>query len=335
MRILVVEDDAVSARIIELRAQRAGHTCVVVPDGQTAWETLQIDPSIDAILSGWFQPGLGGMELCTKVRDFKTRFVPFIFVTALEDRHLQLEGMRAGAVGYLTKPIDRHELAMQLIAAERFLDLHRALARRTEDLRRLNAEFYAQGRQDALTGIPNRLCFDEETKAVHARVRSQHLGYALAMVDIDHFKSYNDALGHQAGDEALYRVAQRLLQSLRTTDRIYRYGGEEFCVVVQTHEPVIAAQVMQRLRRQVEQVAIPHPEAPAGVITVSLGYALYDPAEDPSFEVLLHRADQALYEAKHRGRNQVVAWTEGMDDPLIDSLADEPTEISEMVEFDE
>jgi diguanylate cyclase (GGDEF)-like protein len=309
MHILVVEDDAVSARILQLRAEQAGHTCVIVPDGQTAWDTVQRDESIDAILSGWFQPGLSGMELCALVREFTARFVPFIFVTAVKDRPLQLEGMQAGAVGYLTKPIDRHELEMQLIAAERFVELHRTLARRTEDLRKLNALFYAEGRQDRLTGIPNRRCFDEESVALHSRVREQGLGYALAMIDVDQFKAYNDSLGHATGDKALHRVAQRLLQSLRTTDRIYRYGGEEFCVLVQNSEPTITAQVMERLRRQVELAAMPHPTSPYRVITVSIGYALYAPEEDPSFDELLQRADQALYAAKRGRRNEVVSWT--------------------------
>lgn len=308
MKILVVEDDMVSAKIVVKRAELLGHGCDVVRDGDEAWRRLSAPHDLDVVISGWFQPGLTGKELCVRVRERSDRYVPFIFVTAAGDRDHQLDGMHAGADDYLTKPLDLHELRLRLIAAERLVALHRRLEAQADELRRLNGKLYDQGRQDTLTGIPNRLRLEEDAAHLYDQAVKLGLGYSLAMIDVDQFKAYNDHFGHPRGDEALRSIAGAIVQSSRTGDQVYRYGGEEFVLVLQTDSRDAAVRIVDRVRKAVQRLGLVHPTAANGVVTISAGVATMNPnVPRPAHEVV-QRADLALYQAKRAGRNRVVAW---------------------------
>jgi diguanylate cyclase (GGDEF)-like protein len=166
---------------------------------------------------------------------------------------------------------------------------------------------------DTLTGLPNRRRFDEEFARVFGGSKRREATLALAMADIDHFKLYNDAFGHQAGDEALHRIAQAIADSVeRSGDFAARYGGEEFVVILEDTAIDGAVAVAERIRTSVLAAGIPAPNG--GVLSVSVGVASRfagDTQEDP-----LHRADEALYLAKDGGRNRVVAWRPLADLPV-------------------
>ena len=126
------------------------------------------------------------------------------------------------------------------------------------------------------------------------------------MLDVDLFKIYNDTLGHQEGDACLHRVAQAMRDGLRGGDcEIFRYGGEEFAVVLDGVSPEHALHVAERLRQTVEQLGIPHPSSPAGHVTISLGVAAVAVLTPETLPRLLETADSALYSAKEHGRNRV------------------------------
>lgn len=161
---------------------------------------------------------------------------------------------------------------------------------------------------DGLTGIANRRSFDGALSRAWDRSRRSHSALGVLMIDVDHFKRYNDTHGHQAGDEILRRVAQAVQAAvLRPDDVACRYGGEEFAIVLPLAEGEASRVVGERVRHNVRALAIPYPEAPSGIVTVSVGVASTRPAESGVGPTeLLASSDQALYQAKREGRDKVV-----------------------------
>lgn len=160
---------------------------------------------------------------------------------------------------------------------------------------------------DPLTGSYNRRCFDDNFHKEFQRTRRQAASLTVLMIDIDHFKEYNDRYGHPQGDEALSQVARALMDTLRRAgDLVYRYGGEEFCVLLSGMERDRALALAEQMRQRVHDLAIPHEDAPLGRLTVSVGLCQRGDLEDTSPEAMLAAADRALYTAKSQGRDRVV-----------------------------
>jgi two-component system chemotaxis response regulator CheY len=229
----------------------------------------------------------------------------FIIMTAFDDREHLLAGMAAGADDFQRKPVSFDELEARLMSAGRIVELHRRLASRTAQLRDDSTRNYVASRTDALTGVANRMRLDEEVATLLSRAQRYGHTCSLALCDLDHFKLYNDTFGHVAGDAALRAVAERMQANLRAGDGLFRYGGEEFVVLLVEQSLQEAEHAMDRLRAQVEQLGIP--AARGGPLTVSIGVAEIDPRVDVTGESWIARADTALYEAKERGRNRVVS----------------------------
>jgi diguanylate cyclase (GGDEF)-like protein len=178
---------------------------------------------------------------------------------------------------------------------------------RTTELEAANLQLETLSRTDALTGLGNRRSFDEVKHMEFLRSRRGGQPLALLLCDIDHFKRFNDTYGHGQGDDCLCRVAKALRQTLqRPGDVVTRIGGEEFAVLLPDTGPEAALGIAQRLRQAVSDLDIAHAGSDtAPHVTLSIGVACLDPAADTTFETLFHRADQALYRAKHDGRNRV------------------------------
>jgi len=177
-----------------------------------------------------------------------------------------------------------------------------ALAEREAELGRLNEQLVDDSRRDPLTGIGNRRALSDDLPMFETLQREHGEHIALALCDVDHFKSYNDRLGHLAGDQALRMIAATARGALRTTDTAYRFGGEELLLVLRGVDANGAVAVADRVRETVERAAFPHPRGEDGLLTVSIGVA----CGDEDLDQLLARADAALYEAKRLGRNRVV-----------------------------
>ncbi|MEJ7840709.1 MAG: diguanylate cyclase [Rubrobacter sp.] len=305
MKILIAEDDAVSRTILRRAVEKIGHECLAAADGEEAWGLYKENPDLDVIISDWMMPGVDGLELCRRVRgDGRGGYTYFIFLTALGDREHLLQGLEAGADDYLSKPLDRDELGMRLTSALRVTELHRRLAVQNGELEKLNRMLFEQSRQDPLTSLGNRLRLREDLQVLQSRTERYGHSYAAVLCDVDFFKTYNDRYGHLAGDDVLRRVAATISSGLRTGDTAYRYGGEEFLVVLPEQDAEAAAAITDRLRQAVEDLGIPHADGtPSGVVTISAGVAVSTGSGDA--DGLLKAADRALYAAKEAGRNRV------------------------------
>lgn len=198
----------------------------------------------------------------------------------------------------------QQQLVDNLRSSEHELELR--VAERTDELRELNNQLEALSLTDALTGIANRRRFDQvlEQEWGHARRSGESL--ALAVMDVDWFKRYNDHYGHPAGDACLREVAQALATTVnRSTDLVARYGGEEFVFLAPMTDLAGVRGMANKLLQAVEALALPHELSPLGRVSVSIGIAVALPGEEASAEGLVARADAALYEAKEQGRNRV------------------------------
>ncbi len=305
LKVLVVDGDSLSRVELRQAVHRLGHECRTAKDGLEAWEMLQADRA-DVVLSDWSLPRMGGVELCRRMRaaDGDGPYTYFIFMTGFDDREHFLRGMDAGADDYHTKPVDIEELEARLVSAGRVLSLYRKLADKNLQLRRDSQNSFQAARVDPLTGVANRLRMDEDLEVLWSRAQRYGHPFAAALCDIDEFKKYNDRFGHVAGDEVLRRVAQAVRKGLRQGDALYRYGGEEFLVLLPEQSLAEAVRAMDRVRGAIEQLAIP---TPTGILTISVGVAELDLAVDRTLKDWLRRTDAALYRAKEGGRNRVQA----------------------------
>lgn len=305
MKILVADDDPTSRLIVQTALRSLGHECNTVTDGAQAWDAFRSEQP-DVVISDWMMPGMTGLQLCRNIREHDGgSYVYFIMVSGQGLLDEILEGMTAGADDYLVKPMDPDDLRARLIAAARVTSLHGQLAVQRTELLTLNHELTAIARRDALTGLGNRRALQEDLELLEARVTRYGHRYCMALLDVDHFKSYNDAYGHQAGDEVLQAVADQLKARARSGDALYRYGGEEFLCIFPEQSMATGTHAVERMRTGVERLAVPHLDNPRGVLTVSAGLAMLHPDHTRSAREVLKEADVALYRAKQLGRNRV------------------------------
>ena len=309
MNVVVVDDDPLVRLVLAKAVDSMGHVSLPTDTGDGALRLIETTP-VDVVVSDWMMPGMNGLELCRRVRARDAvEYVYFMLVTALDDSEHALAGIAAGVDDCLVKPVRPFDLRLRLMVAERVTDLHRRLAERQRGLERTNVEMAATALQDPLTGLGNRLKMAEDLDIFRSRRDRYHEQFGVALFDIDHFKTLNDAAGHLAGDEALRQVAAVIRRELREADMAYRYGGEELLVVLPAGVRRVAA-AAERIRKAVEHAAIPHPGRPGAetVVTLSVGVAAAE--GDP--EDFLLAADAALYKAKSDGRNCVAIATTGV-----------------------
>lgn len=171
----------------------------------------------------------------------------------------------------------------------------------------VSESLYHQARHDSLTGLKNRREFDSQLKFLLNLARREQHFVSLILCDVDHFKLYNDNLGHYTGDQCLKNIARALSESCnRETDIVCRYGGEEFAILTYGNAPNTAA-LAETIRQRVAELAIPHPLAPDNRVTISLGYTSLQPDQQTNPQTIIELADRALYRAKQQGRNQCAA----------------------------
>jgi diguanylate cyclase (GGDEF)-like protein len=288
MHILIADDDPGTRLVVAAAVERLGHECTIAEDGTQAWERFQeVEP--DVVITDCEMPGIDGTELTRRIRSQGEVSYPYVIVlTARADQHHALRTMEAGADDLVFKPLRREQLERMLVGAARVTALHRRLHR--------------DARQDALTGLGNRHRLAEDLAAMQARAERYGHRWCVALLDLDHFKGYNDSVGHLEGDAMLRRVSSALSATVRGGDTVYRYGGEEFLVLLPEQTLETAALAAERLRAAVEALAVPHPAG--GTVTISAGVAGPGEGGEPADE-LVRRADAALYAAKAAGRNRV------------------------------
>ncbi|WP_247046582.1 GGDEF domain-containing response regulator [Arthrobacter rhizosphaerae] len=298
MRVLVADDDPGSLLVAKAAVEQSGHECIAAADGDSAWELYQ-QYRPQAVVTDLVMPGLDGLALCRAIRAAGTdSYTYIVLVTSQGSREDVLAGLEAGADDYVTKPLDPFTVHTRLLVALRITSLH-------ADLARYRSALAEQARTDPLTKLSNRLKLDEDLELLHGLSERYGQDYCLAMCDVDNFKSYNDIYGHPAGDIALQEVAAILSGQGRKSDGIYRFGGEEFLLVLPNQSWRSARILVERARAAVQALGIVHSGDPTGVLTLSAGISAYMEGHRPGSEQLLEEADTALYAAKAEGRNRV------------------------------
>ncbi|WP_110970937.1 sensor domain-containing diguanylate cyclase [Pseudomonas huaxiensis] len=245
----------------------------------------------------------------------------------LADREVNWQGrtylMKVGAVRDLDNEVLGLTLALSDITEQCLM--RQALAETNAQLAEANARLQALASEDFLTGLPNRRRFDEALLQEKARSRRESRPLSLLMVDVDHFKVFNDHYGHQAGDECLRKIAMLLGQSLlRPGDQVCRYGGEEFAVILPDTDAHGARTVARELCQEIYDANLSHVDSPLGRVTLSIGSASHDPGrpgQSVALTALLRVADLALYRAKQEGRNRLVVGMAPDEDAMPSRLS--------------
>ena len=249
----------------------------------------------DLILLDITMPGMDGYEACLRLKeDPLTQGIPVIFITALSDAADETRGLELGAVDYITKPFN--------------LSVVRARVRTQMRLKQQSDLLETYAFLDGLTGLANRRAFDDKSALEWRHSLRARQPLSTILLDVDHFKPYNDSYGHAAGDECLRGVARALSARIgRTADLLARYGGEEFVVVLPGTHHASAMATGESLRAAVQAMGLAHRASRvADHVTVSVGVSTVVPWAEIGMPTLLEAADKALYKAKSSGRNCVM-----------------------------
>ncbi len=325
MAILIVDDRKDTRTMIKRILEMDGHPDILMAESAAeafallgaAKENPAGSHSIDLILMDLMMPVMNGIDACRQIRaQAGLGEIPIIMVTANTDIQRLQESFEAGANDYINKPFNRIELLARVRSALRLKEETDRRKAREQELLEVKGMLEAANKVlkrlsslDGLTGIRNRRAFNEALVREWRRGFREKKPLSLIMIDIDQFKCYNDAYGHQAGDECLKRVARALDHALhRPGDVLARYGGEEFAAVLPDTHLDGAVHVAEYLREAINKLNLPHAASTTeSFVTISLGVGVLQP--EPSLRVrrLVELADRALYLAKQAGRNCVKA----------------------------
>lgn len=297
MKILIVDDDPTSRRLLAINLKYARHEIIEAQDGDEGWEIF-LREGTRLVITDWMMPEVDGTELIRRIRASGERgYTYIIMLTALGSKPNVVTGLEAGADDYLTKPFDADELLARIKIGERILMLEESLSASKQKM-----EYLAM--HDALTGLLNRRAVQERAEAEVNRSRRNGNPLSFILLDIDHFKSINDRFGHAVGDQALKFVANLLAQQVRIYDLVARWGGEEFLIILPDTQRAEAVSVAERIRQAIATASLKLENKSTVEVTASFGVAFYADAHWTLNELVAH-ADEALYRAKHEGRNRV------------------------------
>ncbi|MBK5937132.1 diguanylate cyclase [Halorhodospira halophila] len=290
--ILIVDDEPTNIQALA-HLLKDDYRIRVTAAGEKALAIAAADPQPDLILLDVVMPEPDGYEVCRRLKaDPRTQGIPVIFVTGRDSAADEERGLELGAVDYIIKPFSPR------ITRTRVRN-HVELKRKTDALERLS-------QRDGLTDLPNRRVLDQRLGEEWTRSQRGGTPLSVVMMDIDHFKPFNDHYGHGAGDDCLRRVARALAGVPgRTTDLVARYGGEEFIALLPYTDKADAWRMAERFRTAVAALQLTHGHTTTGIVTLSVGVATHNAGDGTaSAEQLQQAADRALYAAKQAGRNR-------------------------------
>ncbi len=297
LMILLVDDAPTNIQMLN-ETLKDGYHLFFATNGKDALR-IAAESLPDLVLLDVIMPEMDGYEVCRALKaDPSLRNIPIIFITAMNQQEDEAIGLELGAVDYITKPFNPTIVRLRI--------------RNQIELKRQRDLLARLSHLDGLTGIPNRRALDDIMEREWRRGTRSLKPLSLLMLDIDHFKAYNDRCGHLAGDDCLRTVAQTLKSPLgRAADIVGRYGGEEFLAILPETDAAGAWVVAEEIRAAVSNLALAHPASPQGnTVTVSIGIATAVAHREQHHTCLLEAADRALYQAKQEGRNRVVAAPE-------------------------
>ena len=292
-KILIVDDVPENIEIINGILEE-DYEVFLATSGKQAID-IAVAENPDLILLDVMMPDMNGYDVCRELKSHKQfRHIPIIFLTSMNNPESEAKGLELGAIDYIIKPFNPDIVEMRI-------KNHLELKRHRDILENLSS-------RDGLTGIANRRRFDEFFEQEWWRAKRKKTQLSLILMDIDHFKQYNDNYGHLAGDDCLKQIALTLDNQLkRPTDLVARYGGEEFVCILPDTDNKGALQIAKQFMKSISDLKIPHSYSNAADhVTISLGVATITPSNSSlSKEELIKVADKNLYEAKANGRNQV------------------------------
>ena len=304
-RILVVDDVPVNIQLLVTYLAAEGYDVVSAKDGYDAMKAVK-EHQPDLILLDVMMPKMNGFKVCEVIKsDDATKFIPVILVTALNELEDKVKGMNSGADDFLAKPFNKLELLVRVRSLLRIKHLHDELQEKVIELQRTKEELRQLAITDGLTGLYNYRYFKEQLLQELKRAQRHSLNISVVMIDIDHFKQYNDKNGHPAGDVVLKDIARLLRDNIRNIDLAARYGGEEFSLILIETDKPSAKIVSEKIRKLVEDYGFAYESSqPDGKLTISSGVATF-PEDGEDFDTLVSKADQRLYRAKEAGRNLI------------------------------
>jgi diguanylate cyclase (GGDEF)-like protein len=291
--VLAIDDSPDIHKLLDVRLRPEG---LILHHALSADEGLAMarDLKPDLILLDVNLPLVTGFEICKKLKDDPpTANIPIIFLTGASEIYTKVQGFDLGGVDYVVKPFEPAELRARVRAALRTKRFHDLLS--------------ARSHVDGLTGVWNRSYFNQRLGEEVSAVQRYGRTVSLVLLDLDNFKAHNDSFGHPFGDQVLQVVGDLLHSFLRTTDAPCRYGGEEFALILTETDEKGAFVTAERLRERIRAHAF-RPHEKHVEVTASLGLACSEIFERKSITVskFVTAADDALYQAKHEGRNRVV-----------------------------
>lgn len=295
-RLLLVDDQHVNLQEL-YEIFRRDHEVFIATNGRQALEFCLANPP-DLILLDIVMPDMDGLQLCRLLKEeLRTRDIPIIFVTAHNDPEYETRGLDAGAVDFISKPFNHTVVRARV-------QTHLTLKAQTDLLR-------SMAFIDGLTGVANRRRFDDCLETEWRYCLRHCFPLALFLIDIDHFKKFNDSYGHLVGDNCLRNVATTLKEQLgRPHDLMARYGGEEFACLLPGIDMAGARYKAESMLQAVHTLGIPHESSEtAPHVTISLGMAIVIPFQDQKPDRLVALADARLYRAKQQGRDRI-CWSE-------------------------
>jgi diguanylate cyclase (GGDEF)-like protein len=309
LKVLVVDDSKVTMKALCGYLERMGISRPLTAEtGKKAIEIFQRTRP-DIVLLDAILPDIDGFDVARELRALEKgdEWAAIIFLTSMAKDEDLAHGIEVGGDDYLMKPLSEVVLRAKMRAMRRLVEMQRSLVSVTRKLNAANKELQRLATTDGLTAIANRRMFDELARREWRRCMRMKQPMSLVMVDVDHFKAYNDTYGHQAGDECLKAVAAQVARAApRASDLAARYGGEEFVLVLGDTTIDGAGWVANNIRQHVSDLRIPHAASPARHVTISCGVATLFPYDGLPLEALLKAADNAMYQAKMQGRNAVV-----------------------------
>ncbi|MCE5326175.1 MAG: diguanylate cyclase [Planctomycetaceae bacterium] len=288
MKVLIIDDSAEALLLAKARLAQESLEVICANSGREGLDTAAAEMP-DLILLDVDMPDMSGFTVCQMLQQSPTLcMVPVIFLSGSQDARDKVRGLDLGAVDYVTKPFDAFELRARVRAALR--------TKRLQDLLLTCTQI------DPLTELGNRRALDAGLQQEWSRAERTGTPLALVMVDIDLFKRVNDHFGHHGGDDVLARVASILRNQCRQCDRVFRYGGEEFVLLLPGESAASAANVADRCRRAIAQWPV---KTVKGVVEVTASFGTADSRQASCSQELIDLADAAMYNAKRQGRNCV------------------------------
>ena len=302
--ILLVEDDPVQAKVTFDYLEKQGYHTILARDGRSAIKTVKTSP-VDIILLDLVLPDLSGNEVCRWLKlNNDTKGIPIIMLTVKSSTMEKVAGLKAGADDYLPKPYNEVELNARIFASLRTKALQDELREKNRQMEIVLSQVETLAITDPLTELFNRRHFEATIEKEFNRTVRYKSPTSCIMIDIDHFKSINDEYGHRAGDMVLREIARIIKECLRKVDTIARWGGEEFVVLLPGTGKEKAFAAADRMMKKVSGQSFP---GISKQITVSIGIASVPGSHIDNAEKLIDASDNALYEAKSKGRNCIAS----------------------------